>query len=71
MTVPYFDSEDVYCAEVTNATVDSPEFETCLTRVQQKKDNEESKRRWMWIVGFLAAFFIAFICEYLQEIRIY
>ncbi|XP_055311112.1 chondroadherin-like isoform X2 [Sitodiplosis mosellana] len=54
--------EEVYCSESVNATADTDDFDKCLTRVQEKKRDEQAKETWMLIVIGLGVFFIVFIC---------
>lgn len=59
----YIDSEEVYCADAVNATIDTQEFDICLTMVKDKERDEQTKRTWFSIVCMLAAFFVTFISK--------
>lgn len=55
--------EEVYCADTVNATIDTQEFDICLTKVKDKERDEKAKKTWFSIICILAAFFVTFISK--------
>lgn len=56
-------TESVYCTGSMNAT-ESPEYDKCMTLVEEKQRHEKSKKTWFWIMCCLGGFFVTFICKF-------